>query len=313
MMSGVPPVFIAAIGMPSALASMRTRLRDSGPDDGKTSRVACASHVAVSDGSSQPRRRMSLPLCAAWRSNRTRSGPSPTMMSGQSRSARLTTSGEVGRALVRRELADIEGVRPGHRWRRGGPVTYGVRVDGIRDDLDARPLEDGCTRLEIRGDPGTDGNHRVRVQERILLPPQVGLQIGAHHRGCEARHSDARPSAVNARDARAAGAQRETSRAVNEIRPIAHRPVVADGADRRDAGLLCRFDRGDARHDVLPVDDRRSAHRRSASPVACRRCGRRVRSSGSSEALEPAARRPDSRSPETRRRSSPARPRASPR
>ena len=36
-MSGVPPVFIAAIGTPSALASISTRLSDSGPRDVKIS------------------------------------------------------------------------------------------------------------------------------------------------------------------------------------------------------------------------------------------------------------------------------------
>ncbi len=36
-MSGVPPVFMAAIGTPSALASMSTRLSDSGPRDVKIS------------------------------------------------------------------------------------------------------------------------------------------------------------------------------------------------------------------------------------------------------------------------------------
>ena len=35
-MSGVPPVFIAAIGRPSPLASINTRLNDSGPRDGKS-------------------------------------------------------------------------------------------------------------------------------------------------------------------------------------------------------------------------------------------------------------------------------------
>ena len=47
MMSGVPPVFMAAIGTPSALASSRTRLNDSGPRDGKSSIDACASHAVA--------------------------------------------------------------------------------------------------------------------------------------------------------------------------------------------------------------------------------------------------------------------------
>ena len=46
-MSRVPPVFIAAIGTPSALASISTRLSDSGPRDGKMSIDACASHAAA--------------------------------------------------------------------------------------------------------------------------------------------------------------------------------------------------------------------------------------------------------------------------
>ena len=47
MMSAVPPVSIAAIGTPSALASISTRLRDSGPRDGKISIDACASQAAA--------------------------------------------------------------------------------------------------------------------------------------------------------------------------------------------------------------------------------------------------------------------------
>ena len=43
----VPPVFMAAIGTPSALASISTRLRDSGPRDGKMSIDACAIHAAA--------------------------------------------------------------------------------------------------------------------------------------------------------------------------------------------------------------------------------------------------------------------------
>ena len=46
-MSGVPPVFIAAIGTPSALASISTRLKDSGPRDGKISIDACAIQAAA--------------------------------------------------------------------------------------------------------------------------------------------------------------------------------------------------------------------------------------------------------------------------
>ena len=46
-MSAVPPVFIAAIGTPSALASMSTRLSDSGPRDGKINMDAWLSNGAV--------------------------------------------------------------------------------------------------------------------------------------------------------------------------------------------------------------------------------------------------------------------------
>ena len=46
-MSGVPPVFIAAMGTPRALASSSTRLSDSGPRDVKISIDACASQATV--------------------------------------------------------------------------------------------------------------------------------------------------------------------------------------------------------------------------------------------------------------------------
>ena len=39
-MSGVPPVFMAAMGTPSTLASISTRLNDSGPRDGNRSSAA---------------------------------------------------------------------------------------------------------------------------------------------------------------------------------------------------------------------------------------------------------------------------------
>ena len=88
----VPPVFIAAIGTPSALASMSTRLSDSGPREGNTrSGGVCepADGLFVVD----PTREAHIAAATRGRPLRahSRSGPSPAMMSGQGRWARWVT------------------------------------------------------------------------------------------------------------------------------------------------------------------------------------------------------------------------------
>ena len=50
----MPPVFIAAIGTPSAAASISTRLSDSGPYDGNASSVACRIQAQTSSRFAPP-------------------------------------------------------------------------------------------------------------------------------------------------------------------------------------------------------------------------------------------------------------------
>ena len=124
MMSRVPPVSMAAIGTPSAAASISTRLSDSGPYDGNASSVACRIHAQTSSRS-QPaehatvdagRPRLGL--------ERARSGPSPTTTSGQVEPARRDGGQQELHAFVGRELAGVEHVRA---RRAAAPLRRGPR------------------------------------------------------------------------------------------------------------------------------------------------------------------------------------------
>ena len=142
MMSRVPPVSIAAIGMPRAPASSRTRLSDSGPCEGNTSTAACASQrrrcVAI-----EPAGEADVAARGARVGlDRGAIGPSPTITSGQARFARVDRGHQLGGAFVRRELADVERVRRRHE-RGGGRRLRGGLADratstGLGIDLDPR-------------------------------------------------------------------------------------------------------------------------------------------------------------------------------
>ncbi len=243
-MSGVPPVFMAAIGTPRALASSSTRLRLSGPRDVKISIDACASHATVAGRSIQPTKRMSLRDCRACASICARSGPSPTMTSGQSRSRLLDDVHEVRRAFVRGELAEIERVRLRQRWRgRGRARTQAADIHGIGDDFEACRRDLGRSRTKVGGDGRAHGHDRIGPRKAGALAREVQLHVRNHRQRQWPQRAAARPNAARHHSRRTLGAQRRGLVRVNEIGPIADRPVVAHRADGRDIVPMRRLDR----------------------------------------------------------------------
>ena len=142
--------------------------------------------------------------CRARASICARSGPSPAMTSGQSRSACSTTSDQVRCALVRRELAEIERVRVRQRWRGRGRVrAQAVDVDGVGDDFERVSRELGRARTKVGGDRRADGDDRVGPRKAACACAQVRAHVRNHRQrqpatarrraaGCSA--SSSRPS-----------------------------------------------------------------------------------------------------------------------
>ena len=137
-MSGVPPVFIAAMGTPSALASIRTRLSDSGPREVKIEHRGVREPrrgAFLVDPADQP----DVPLRA--RGVGGDCGALGAVAGDHERPVEvrlLRDLHQVRRALVGRQLAEIEGVRSGHRRRqRGGARPQVGDVHRIGDDVAA--------------------------------------------------------------------------------------------------------------------------------------------------------------------------------
>ena len=110
MMSRVPPVSIAAIGMPSALASISTRLSDSGPREGKINIDAAASSRVASSLSTQPVNSICRPDAFAARSS---AGAIGTVTRNHQRPVEirlLDDLDEIARALVGRQLPEVQRV-----------------------------------------------------------------------------------------------------------------------------------------------------------------------------------------------------------
>ena len=243
MMSRVPPVSIAAIGTPSALASISTRLSDSGPRDGKISIDACASQ-SRGVASIQPAQKSDRAADAAPRAPA--SAPIRAVAantSGQSRSARSTTSSRCGcpcsvRACRGRAHTDSSS--------RAARLALAIArsagdVHRVGDHLE-RVAAARARAREVGGDLSADGDHRVGAREPC-----------AWSRGSRACTESSAAPAARARR-RAAGCTRvmlptvhsgqsaTPSAVCNQIRPVADRPVVAH--------------RGDDRHVRVPVPRR---------------------------------------------------------
>ena len=167
MMSGVPPVFIAAIGTPSALASMQHAAQRLRPARRKNQ------HRRVR----QPggRRPLIDPADASGCRDRTapRRPRSPRVpgrrrrsTSGQSSPARSMMRTRCGRALVRRELSQIQRVGPAMG---GAAVAAALAqrrdVDGVRNHLDPRGGDLRRARAQVVGDGRAYGDDGVGARD----------------------------------------------------------------------------------------------------------------------------------------------------
>ena len=278
-MSRVPPVSIAAMGTPRAAASSSTRLSDSGPCDGNTSTDGMP-HPAEHLVARQPA--LDAKVDARWR----QPGVPATRAAGR---------------RPRRPAATRS--RRHARRRRGGPRPCSARACRRRARR-ARPAaaarrrrRAGCRRCrpdwESAGRrcppaPARGPADRRRSTEltamtasAALKPSRLRREVGAHVGDERPGERAGRPRATAQAPAhvgrRACLAEPVRVEVVDQIRPVAHGPVVANRGHHRHAGRLPRPHRRHRRQDVLRVDDVHAATAdaprpadRSAAPTAVR-------------------------------------------
>ena len=163
-----------------------------------------------------------------------RSGPSPTITSGQSSARALGDVDEVRRAFVRCELAEIERIRAVERRRRCAAVA---RRPATSTGL-------GMISSRVDASSGARARRSAAIVELTAMmasaaarPARLRARLAAHVRDHRQRQRPERPAART--DAprhhrrRAGGAERRSLARVDQVRPVAHRPVVAHGADHR--------------------------------------------------------------------------------
>ena len=146
---------------------------------------------------------------------------------------------EVRRALVRRELAEVQRVRARHRRRpmRRRRARSAATFTGFGMTSRRCRASSGARARRSRGDGRADGDDRVapRASPRRLRA-RLRAHVGNHRQRQRPQRAGARPDAPRHHPRRTAGHSDGLVGRVNEIGPVADRPVVAHRADGRDAG-----------------------------------------------------------------------------
>ena len=123
---------------------------------------------------------------------------------------------------------------------------------GIRSMRAGREL--GRPGAEVRGDLPADRDDRVRAGERVPLARQVAPHVRDRAERERPRDAGSRPEAPRHPADRALRAQHRLRLVVDERRPVADRPVVADGGHDRSSRCLAGEDGGGHGQRMLPVD-----------------------------------------------------------
>ena len=138
-------------------------------------------------------------------------------------------------ALVGRELADVERVRlRPSAVGADAAARSALDVDRIGDDLEPRARQLRRARAQVAGDDRADRDDRARRRQRrsifcAMLRAQVAPAPAACARPDDARCADGR--AASPRRASSPGTARSVRWRVDQVGPVADRPVVADGDD----------------------------------------------------------------------------------
>ncbi len=159
-------------------------------------------------------------------------------------------------ALVRRELAEVQRVRLGQRtFAAPGTCAQIGDVHRVRDDLHSHLRELGRSCAQVGRDRGADGYDGVRSGQPLAFAAQVPPHVRDHRQGGRPRGPSSRLNAPHHAPRGTARTQGRLVACVNEVRPVADRPVVPDGAHGWNT---CPPGCGDGRQagqHVLPVRD----------------------------------------------------------
>ena len=258
-MSWVPPVFIAAMGTPRAAASSRTRLSDSGPCDGNTSSAAWRiqpRHLVARQPSLDAKVEAG---CAGAGFERATKAAVTDHYQRPGQRRRPRDVDEVARALVGLELADVERVGLFHRTRRDvGDAPDAGDVDRVWNlpDVGSRQLRRACAK--VGANDRADGDDRIGRAQSLALAREIGTHVGDERPRKRAGRPRATAQASAHVGRRAGLAQPIRVEVVDQIGPVAHRPVVPNRRHHRHASRLPRTYCRHRRQNVLGVDDLRS-------------------------------------------------------
>ncbi len=159
-------------------------------------------------------------------------------------------------AFVGREFADVDRVGTadvGRHGLRGGADA--LDVDRVRNEFEARAREFGRAGAEVAGDRAADGDHGAGFAERAAAPFEIARHVGNGGARDRREAFRARADARQHHAGRARRAERIGVVVVDQVGPVADRPVVADRHDDRHVHPARGANRSGRRQQVLAVDD----------------------------------------------------------